>query len=318
MQQKRMSGCSRTVWPCVHEDNFWTWETVRLILRDERYTGTNIFGKRMRDEVGKAHTVKNRQEDWISVEGTHEGIVTRIEFDRVQKQIQRAAGYKCRPSGSPFVRKVRCGVCGHIMERVKSKTPYYACKTPRVTDAYACPVERMPEADLMDVVLKELRIQALYAVDIKRVWEEKHRLKKRDMRIIQKEISRMQESCTILDNHIRELYEKTVFGEMDKGKYLKEKNAASEKRDAIHLKIQELEAELQNAGADGKLENGFVDSFALYTGIEKLTADIVADVLQEIIVYPDRRLEIIWNYHDDLERLLLDIHVEDGADNSEG
>ncbi len=104
---------------------------------------------------------------------------------------------------------------------------------------------------------------------------------------------------------------------MVKAEYLKEKNAASEKRDAIYLKIQELEAELQNAGADGKLENRFVDSFTKYTEVEKLTAEIVADVLQEIIVYPGRRLNIVWNYSDELEKLLLDINMEDEAENAE-
>lgn len=121
MQQKRMAGCSRTVWPCVHEDNFWTWDTVAVILRDERYTGMNIFGKRMRDEVGRSHTVKNKREDWISVDGTHEGIVSRAEFDRAQEQMRKYAEHKCSPSGSPFVRKVRCGICGHIMGRRKRK-----------------------------------------------------------------------------------------------------------------------------------------------------------------------------------------------------
>ncbi len=36
MQQKRMQDCQRR-WHTIHEDNFWTRETVRLILRDERY-----------------------------------------------------------------------------------------------------------------------------------------------------------------------------------------------------------------------------------------------------------------------------------------
>lgn len=175
----------------------------------------------------------------------------------------------------------------------------------------------MPEKELADAVFQQLRMQALYAVDASRIWEEKRRLKKQDAGSIRKAISRMQESASALENHIREIYEKTVFGEMDKAEYLKEKNTASEKRDVIYLKIQELKAELQNAGADGKLENRFVDSFTKYTEIEELTEEIVTDVLQEIIVYLGRRLNIVWNYHDELENLLLDINMEDEAENAE-
>lgn len=68
---------------------------------------------------------------------------------------------------------------------------------------------------------------------------------------------------------------------------------------------------------DGKLENRFVDSFAKYTEVEELTADIVSDVLQEIIVYPDGRLCIVWNYGDELKKLLLDIDMENETGNTE-
>lgn len=316
MQQKRMAGCPRK-WHGIHEDNFWMRDTVGLILRDERYTGMNIFGKRIRDEIGNAHTVKNDRDKWIAVDNTHDGIVTREEFDRAQAQMRRYAEHPCRPGCSPFRKKVRCGVCGHTMARTGKKKPYYSCHTPRVTDAYACPVERVPEKDLADAVLKQLRMQALYAVNASRIWEEKRRLKKQGAGSIRKAISKMQESGRVLENHIREIYEKTVFGEMDKAEYLKEKNAASEKRDAIYSKIQELEAELQYAGADGKLENRFVDSFTKYTEVEKLTAEIVADVLQEIIVYPGGKINIVWNYRDEMEKLLLDISMGDGAGNTE-
>lgn len=316
MQQKRMAGCPRK-WHGIHDDNFWMRDTVGLILRDERYTGMNIFGKRIRDEIGNTHTVKNDRDKWIAVDNTHDGIVTRGEFDRAQAQMRRYAEHPCRPGCSPFRKKVRCGVCGHIMARTGKKNPYYSCHTPRVTDAYICLEERVPEKDLADAVLQQLRMQALYAVDASRIWGEKHRLKKQDAGSIRKAISKLQESGRVLENHIREIYEKTVFGEMDKAEYLKEKNAASEKRDAIYLKIQELEAELQNAGADGKLENRFVDSFTKYTEIEELTEEIVTDVLQEIIIYPGRRLNIVWNYRDEMEKLLLDINMGDGAGNTE-
>ena len=71
-----------------------------------------------------------------------------------------------------------------------------------------------------------------------------------------------------------------------------------------------------NAGSDGELENRFVESFGKYTETGELTADIIEDVLQEIIVYPDNVLNIVWNYRDDLEKLLLDIGMgrQDGKD----
>lgn len=317
MLQKHSAGCTRK-WKSIHEENFWTHNTVGVILRDERYTGMNIFGKRMRDEIGRSHTVKKDRREWISVSGTHQGIVTREEFDRAQEQMRRFQERGCgKPGGSPFLKKVRCGICGHIMARVGKKKPYYVCHTPRVTDKYACPVERMPEKDFEEAVLKQLRIQALYAVDLSRIWEEKQRLRKQDTEGMRKALSRLKESRSALDNHIRDIYEKTIFGEMDKEAYLKEKKLASEEKDQINQRIRELEAELQNASENGRLENKFTDSFQQYTEIEELTADIVNDVLQEIVVFPDRVFSIVWNYRDELESLLLDVNTKKQAENSE-
>lgn len=318
MQQKRAAGCSRTVWPCIHEDNFWGCSTIRIILNDERYTGMNIFGKRMRDEVGKRHTVKNSRSEWIRVENTHESIISKEEFDAVQAKMRRTGERgSSRPGGIPLRGKVRCGVCGYAMKRSRGKDPYYFCDTPRVTDAYACPVEHVMETDLMDAVLKELRVQALYAVDISRIWEEKRGRKKRDMADMRRSISRLEESFAGLESYMRELYEKFAFGELDKDRYLLEKSRAVEKKDRISARIAEQKAALQNASANARLDNRFADSFAKYTEIEELTADITADVLQEIIVYPDRVINIVWNYRDELEKLLLDINMEEEFGNAE-
>ena len=138
----------------------------------------------------------------------------------------------------------------------------------------------------------------------------KHRRKQCDVKGMQAELSRLAESCMVLDTHARDLYEKFAFGELGREEYLSGKRAAAEKKERVSVRMEELEAELQNACGGGRLENRFTDSFGKYTEIEELTADIIEDVLQEIVVYPDRVLQIVWNYQDDLKKLLIDIGMD--------
>ena len=49
---------------------------------------------------------------------------------------------------------------------------------------------------------------------------------------------------------------------------------------------------------------GFVDSFQQYNAVEEITADVAAAVLQEVLVYPEQRLEIKWRYQEDFEQLM--------------
>ena len=135
MLYKRAAGCSRTRWPSIEENNFWTDTAVVKILRDERYFGKNIFGKRIRDRVGHTHTVKVSREDWIAVENTHEGIVTREEFDRAQTAMREFVEHgELKKRDWPLRGKVRCGVCGHAMSYKLGKQMYFYCYTPRYND----------------------------------------------------------------------------------------------------------------------------------------------------------------------------------------
>ncbi len=316
MQYKEDAGCTRT-WLCAGERNFWTRDTVNTVLRDERYIGTNVFGRRMCDEIGKNHQVGVPRTEWIRVAGCHEGIVTEQEFALAQENLRVYKEYSKTGSGKRlFWKKVRCGACGHIMYYFSGKKPYYICNTPRVTDASGCPGGRLMEEGLREAVLDGLRAQALYAVDASRVWEERRRRKQYDVKGMRTELSKLAESRTAIEGRARELYEKFAFGEISREEYLSRKRAAAEKKDGISRHMEKLEAGLRNAGSDGELENRFVDSFGQYTETVELTADIVEDVLQEIIVYPGNVLNIIWNYQDDLEKLLLDIETDgqDGKD----
>lgn len=321
MQYKKAAGCKRT-WRCIRDDNFWTRETVKIILRDERYIGRNVFGKSVVDEIGKNHQVSVPRAEWVRVDGCHEGIVTEEEFAQAQENLREYKEFSKNGAGKgsrPLRKKVRCGVCGYTMHYYMSaKKPYYVCDTPRFIDAFCCPEERLEEQVLLDAVRDGLRTQALYAVDAARVWEEKHRRKQCDVQGMRAELSRLTENRTALDIHARELYEKFAFGELSKEEYLLEKRASVEKKGSILTRIEELEAELQNEGEGGKLENRFTDIFSRYTEVEELTDDIIEDVLHEIVVYPDHVLDIVWNYQDDLKKLVLDIGKDEqnvkGAD----
>ena len=41
--------------------------------------------------------------------------------------------------------------------------------------------------------------------------------------------------------------------------------------------------------------------------VEEITSEIAAEVLNEVRIYSDNRLEIIWNFHDELQKLVSDL-----------
>lgn len=58
---------------------------------------------------------------------------------------------------------------------------------------------------------------------------------------------------------------------------------------------------------DGNLQNEFVSAFKKYLDAGEITSEIMSDVLQEVRIFPDGRIETVWNYRDELKKLILDL-----------
>ena len=71
---------------------------------------------------------------------------------------------------------------------------------------------------------------------------------------------------------------------------------------------------MDNIDNDGGLQNAFVSTFEKYVGIEEITSEIVSEVLSEVRIFHDKRLEIVWNFRDEMEKLMLELggNYQDG------
>lgn len=305
MCYKKDAGYSLRIASCVHETNFWTADTIIRIIRNECYLGRIVYGRTFHDMIGSSHYVCKKRSDWIVVADQHQGIVTQEEFDRAQAAVQEFAERGKRTAKTrPLSGKVRCGVCGHVMFCARGKQAYYYCRTPRVTDQYDCPKGKVLEQDILDTIPEGLCIRAAAAVEISRIRDERQQADCADTHSKRKALLKMKEGLDKQERQIRGLYEAFALGEIGRAEYLAAKAAAADRKEEIAKKIAQMEAALDSAKREESSSNGFVDNFQQYNAVEEVTADIAAAVLQEVLVYPERRLEIKWRYQEDFERLM--------------
>ena len=142
-------------------DAKWSPTTIIRILQDETYTGVLIQGKTTTPNYKLKNVVQKPMKDWTRVEGTHQPIVSKRDFDLVQQLAQldtRAAPEK--DSVYMFSGLLICGCCGRRMTR---KTNIY--KGQRYI-YYHCPAgksqgcqhpARIREDDLVQCVLSCLQ-----------------------------------------------------------------------------------------------------------------------------------------------------------------
>ncbi len=297
MQYKRAGGCKRTSWNCVREANFWTPETILKILRDERYAGTAVYGRRKRKEPGKSRQEPVRKTDWITVQNAHPAVISQDEYRQAQQMLRT-----CKERGrtgknkNPLRYKVRCGVCGHAMVRGGKKNPYYRCTVPFMTDRYACPIERIPAAELLEMIYAELGRQVAVCVDYNQIFMEKKRCLAADRAAAAKKLAKLQAACAGQEHHIQELYEKLVFGQVSRDEYVTAKACFLSRKREICEQIWQLQDEERKNGIQDNAGCG--QTFEEEQEIRQAAKDMLAELLREVVIYPGCRVQIIWQVRD--------------------
>ena len=143
----------------------WSYSTIRDILRNEMYIGNmvqNIFTKK---SFREKKMVKNKKEDWIIVEGTHEPIIDKETFYQVQELLDANYRQPVKPYPHEFAGLLYCYECGHKIgignvkrDRDPSKQFFYTyCNYYRKNSAYnKCTPHSMNynnlEAQLLDII----------------------------------------------------------------------------------------------------------------------------------------------------------------------
>jgi DNA invertase Pin-like site-specific DNA recombinase len=302
MLYKRAEGCSRTEWPSVHETNFWTTSSITKLLRDERYIGKCVYGKRERDTIGNWHTVKKSKTDWVIVGETHEGIVSQKLFDTAQARMKEYKEFEQTGSlRNPLRRKVVCGVCGHVMRLSNTKNAKYHCSTASLETGYGCSHGGVLQADVNDAVIMLIRTYARYAVSLEHlaaVQRDRHQADKKKM---QRELGVLQSLKNQLDAHLQELYEKLIEGELSREFYLTQKQSANAQMDEISSSMTTLEKAMQTPDAK---DSSFILMYRKYAELDALTSEIVTELVSCIELFPDGRISITLNCRDELEALL--------------
>ena len=106
----------------------WNSNAIKTILKNEVYLGKLVQGKRTTVSY-KNHKIINKDKSlWISYPNTHEAIIDKETFDKVQREMKN----RTKPRGSSTVHlfsgKVFCLDCGHhLRKKNSSRHEYLVC-----------------------------------------------------------------------------------------------------------------------------------------------------------------------------------------------
>lgn len=296
----------------------WGAVTITSILKNRMYCGDMVQG-RYRVKSYKIHVQEVVPEDeWYIVENTHEAIIERDTFDKVQRLLLRDT--RTAPQKKQiylFSGFLRCADCGKAMTRSKvGGTVYYYCRTYKDQSKNACTKHTIRHNRLEVAVLYAIQQQVYLAVDYTKTIERINRapLVKSQSKKLADAIEQKERELAKIARYKQAIYQDWKDGEISHSDYRHMKEDYEEQAETLNKIIEKLraeQAELEN-GID--IENPFLKAFRQYGNIEKLTRDVLIELVDHIKVYEGGNISIVFRFADELRRIQEFIEVNNPSE----
>ena len=140
--------------PTMRDNQTWKSCTIRHILSNERYIGDSLLQKFYSTDTLPIRLVENKGEkDKFLIKGTHEPIITKETYDRVQVIFKERESkyYRGNSTKSLFTSIIKCDCCGSSYKRKINRDRYYwVCKKHDIKaddcNSYPIPEEMIKQA----------------------------------------------------------------------------------------------------------------------------------------------------------------------------
>ncbi len=285
--------------------NWQTW-TVTKILADEVYVGDMVQGKTK--TIGHKQ-VPTEPEEWIIVRDTHEPLISRELFEKVQELRRRAAAKSKDQVNIPYTENVLrgrifCGHCGKNLHRKRSHGEYFfhCISNGRIAKNY-CPGVCLKETDLFNIILAYIMKEAETVIgnDL--------RLKEQDPRIAERKASAEKERKRLLASveqnrsFLRSLYENLVTGILTSGEYVELKQDYESRITADIAQAQTLEEYQKELDKQLHQFSSLAQKLTGINGSTELTARLVDELIEKIIVRDQQDIEIVFRFKSGFEQV---------------
>ena len=291
----------------------WNAKTISEILKNRLYVGDMVQG-RYRVRSYKIHIQDTvPEEEWFIVENTHEPIIDRERFAKVQELLKRdtrtAPGEKKLYLFSGFL---RCADCGKSMCRSEVKgTVYYFCRTYKEQSKAACTKHSIKhnilEAAVLYVLRQQVHVANAYTDVISRI--NKAPLRKSQSTRLDGLITAKEKELAKVAHYKQSLYQDWKDGNLTQKDYRQMYEGYEQQMEDINSAIHNLMVQRTELEEGVDTENPFLTAYRKYENIDKLTRDILIELVDHIKVFENGSISVKLKHSDDIRRIQEYIQV---------
>lgn len=278
----------------------WAQSTVRFILSNEIYTGTVIQGKRKKVSFKSKKFIDIPKENWIKVPNQHEPLVSKEDFERVNKIVESTKGSRNCENDYLFKGLLRCYDCkGYIGIRSPDKNGniYGRCQRyGRYGKFNICSPHNFNYQvfeQSMLFVLKEICKEYSNKKKLEEI-AQKSKSKEEKELDLKNRLKTYEAQIEKQTRKLELLYEDRLSELITVDLYIENANKVKMQVKEYQERIREIELQLkgEKQNKNEKLD-GLVDEFL---SLQKPTKEIIREFIEKIEIHNDKQVDIYFNF----------------------
>lgn len=272
----------------------WNNATIMSFLKNREYLGHMVGNKSTTKSFKNRKLVDIPEDEWIITENTHPAIIDEHTFNTAQKVVKVKKRENKEREPNIFAGLLKCSDCGASLGFVKPKTEghqgAYTCNVFRKKNSRYCTSHYIAHKALYHVVLEDIKRNAQIAKEYEDELSEyakkvasgndNGRFKK-----MQKELDKLKQRDSELDTIIKKLFEKNALDIISDEQFVSMKTDYEAEQKESAKRIAELKAQLEARDTEGNSTTKFLTLVRKYSEITELTAPILNDLIDSIVVY---------------------------------
>lgn len=286
----------------------WKHSTVKNILTSQMYIGNMVQHTYEKLSYRSKKIRKVNDNDMIIVENTHEAIIKKEDFDRVQKILKSRSRYtRLKEKKYLFTGLLKCKECGSslsISEKItKSVNSHYTqCNLYRKKGKYGnCTQHRLNynwlEEDLLEI-LRGICNKFLQDYDYDGIIAKASKVNVDNLEILSKELDNINKDLAKLNNMNDSLYKDKHSGLICEedfkrmyDKNLFDINTLKSQKITCEEKIMEIKNELSKVDYDGCRSTA-----KEFMSMKKPTRNIIGRIVQKVEISEGKEVDIHFNF----------------------
>ena len=303
---------TRVKGPVESEVRYYSWggSTISKMLRNPVYKGDHVVCKCHQKAIRSNTYNFVPRNEWEIIENCHEAIISREQWDRVQKLIDRrptVSGENRCPFYNLFHGLVYCATCGKSMQvryekvgrtgknrftgemREPIDKAYYICQTYNRMGRNACTSHKIEAHDLYNLVLADIMEHGKMALQDAEAFYERltHRLEQRysiDERSLKKEQDALTKRNQEIDEIFMSLYADKAKGILTEQRFLRMTETLEQEQTDSKARMQEITDELRTASSADSDVRRFIEEIQEYASITELDETILNRLIDKIYI----------------------------------